>query len=42
MPIFIESRDLNEVVGFVAEHQYLVYIPDAEDLKYGDLRAFDP
>jgi len=43
MPIYVESRNLDfPVFGFVAEHQYLVYIPDGEDLKYDALRAFDP
>jgi len=28
MPIYIESRDLDAIAGFVAEHQYLVYIPN--------------
>ncbi|MCK4713776.1 MAG: hypothetical protein KAT26_12940 [Marinosulfonomonas sp.] len=35
MPIYIESRNLDyPVVGFVGEHQYLVYIPDGEELNY--------
>ena len=32
--IYLESRDLDHPLGFVAEHQYLVYIPDGEDLNY--------
>ncbi len=35
MPIYVESRDLDVlVVGFIAEHQYLVYIPDGQELNY--------
>lgn len=34
MPISIESRDLDALGGFIAEHQYLVYIPTAQDLNY--------
>jgi len=34
MPIYIESRDLDHPIGFVAEHQYLIYIPVGEELNY--------
>jgi len=34
MPIYVESRDLDALGGFVAEHQYLVYIPVGEELNY--------
>ena len=34
MPIYIESRDLAANLGFVAEHQYLIYIPVGEELNY--------
>jgi len=34
MPIYVESRDLNATLGFVAEHQYLVYISDGDELNY--------
>ncbi len=34
MPIYIESRNLDHIVGAVAEHQYLVYIPDGDELNY--------
>jgi len=34
MPIYIESRDLAGDFGFVAEHQYLVYVPDGQELNY--------
>ena len=34
MPIYIESRDLGDNLGFVAEHQYLVYFPDGQEFDY--------
>lgn len=34
MPIYIESRNLDAIGGSVAEHQYLVYIPDGQELNY--------
>ncbi len=34
MPIYVESRNLDALGGFVAEHQYLIYIPVGEELNY--------
>ena len=34
MPIYIESRNLDAIGGFVAEHQYLIYVPDGQELNY--------
>ena len=35
MSIYVESRDLDfPFVGFVAEHQYLIYVPDGQELNY--------
>ena len=35
MPIYVESRDLDfPVLGVAAEHQYLIYVPEGEELNY--------
>lgn len=34
MPIYIESRNLDAIGGFVAEHQYLIYVPEGQELNY--------
>jgi len=34
MPIYIESRNLDALGGFVTEHQYLIYIPVGEELNF--------
>lgn len=36
MPIYVESRDLDAPGGFIAEHQYLIYVPNGKELDYDE------